>query len=85
MDLEFNSIGFEFEGNHYDSLIRKKQKDNTTEYYVTIMNGELEKLLFGNHIIAEVDGVLQIDNAIPDPKKAALKLAITRALYKFLI
>jgi hypothetical protein len=84
MDLEFNSVSFEFEGNNYLSLIRKKQKGNTTQYCITIMNGELEKLLFGNHVITEVDGVLQIDNAITDPRQAALKMAVSRALYKFL-
>jgi hypothetical protein len=84
-DLEFLSVSFGFEGENYYALIRKKEKDNSTQYHVTIMNGELEKLLFGNHIITEVDGMLQPDPTMEDKRLAELKRAITSALYKRLL
>lgn len=79
-DFEFLSVSFEFEGTEYNSLIRKKRKSDHNEYYITIMNGKLEKLLFGNHILKEVNGVLEIDHIIPSDKQSQLKLAIAKAL-----
>lgn len=83
-DSSFIQIGFTFEGRNYFSLLRKKVKGSTTEYHVTVMNGELEKLLYGNHVILETDGVLQIDQTITNQQQAVLKLCITKALYKYL-
>lgn len=83
-DFEFLSISFQFEGAGHNSLIRKKTKGDHNEYYITVMNGKLEELLFGNHILKEVNGVLQIDQIIPSDKQSQLKLAIARALKKHL-
>ena len=74
-DFEFLSISFEFEGTEYGALIRKKRKAEHNEYYITVMNGILEKLLFGNHILQEINGVLQIDHIIPSDNQSQLKLA----------
>lgn len=83
-DFEFLSISFQFEGAEHGSLIRKKRKADHNEYYITVMNGILEKLLFGNHILKEINGVLQIDQIIPTDKQSQLKLAIADALNKHL-
>lgn len=83
-DFEFLSLEFEFEGANYPALIRKKNKQFGVEYYITIMNGELEKLLFGNHIILETHGILEVDNKIHDLRQATLKLAIMRSLHQYL-
>jgi|GEM_PF-1362524 len=84
--FEFLSLNFEFEGNDYFCLIRKKKKGaGIVEYLITVMNGKLERLLYGNHIITEINGQLQIDNVVQNQKQAALKLTITKALHKYLV
>lgn len=81
-DSEFLSVSFQFEGTEQHALIRKKRKADHNEYYITVMNGKLEKLLFGNHILKEMNGVLQIDQIIPSDKQLQLKLAIANELKK---
>lgn len=83
-DVEFLSLEFEFEGAKYFSLIRKKKILNGFEYGITIMNGKLEKLLFGNHIIKQVNGTLHSDCQSTDKKLVELKQCITKALQKYL-
>lgn len=83
-DFEFLSVQFEFEGGTYYSLIRRKKKVSGIEYHITVMNGKLEKLLYGNHIIKQVNGVLQADVSTDDKKLMQLKQIITNALQKYL-
>jgi hypothetical protein len=83
-DFEFLSVQFEFEGGIYYSLIRKKKKINCIEYHITIMNGKLEKMLYGNHIIKQVNGRLHADCNTEDKKLVQLKQIITQALEKYL-
>jgi hypothetical protein len=83
-DSEFLSVQFEYAGEKFYSLIRKKKKINCIEYHITVMNGELEKLLYGNHIIKQVNGILQAESLSPDKKIAELKQCITKALQKYL-
>jgi hypothetical protein len=79
-DFEFLSVEFVFDGATYHSLIRKKKKINCIEYHITVMNGKLEKLLYGNHVIKQVNGILVSDCASDDKKLVQLKQIITRAL-----
>lgn len=83
-NFEFLSVEFEFEGGKYSTLIRKKKKMSGIEYHVTIMNGKLEKLLYGNHIIKQVNGKLSDDCVSADKKLVQLKQVITRALQNYL-
>lgn len=77
------NIGFEYKGCIHYSLIRVKEKENCTEYQVTVMDGNLEKLLYGNHIIKEVNGQLEID--LPDDnEKRELKTTIAQSLNTYL-
>jgi hypothetical protein len=76
------SIGFEFREAEYHAIIRIKEKETGTEYHVTIMNGELEKTLYGNHIITEKNGELQFDTR--DTEIGQLKYNITEALDNYL-
>ena len=84
-DSEFLSVSFQFEGTEQHALIRKKRKTGHNEYYITVMNGKLEKLLFGNHILKEINGVLQTDPVVPADKQSQLKLAIAGELKKHLV
>lgn len=47
------------------------------------MNGDLEKLLFGNHVIEEINGCLQIE-IYENNEQAKLKTIIAEALGKML-
>jgi len=57
---ELLSLAFEYEGAGYHSLIRVKKTEIGKEYHVTVMNGKLERMPYGNHIIHEVNGRLQV-------------------------
>jgi hypothetical protein len=83
-NFEFLSVQFEYEGEKFYSLVRRKKKINCIEYHITVMNGELEKLLYGNHIIKEINGILQAECLSINKKVAALKQCITKALQKYL-
>ena len=74
------SIGFEFQDAHYSFLARVKEKDNITEYHITVMNGQLEKLLYGNHILYAVNGELQVDSPLKTDDQSILKRQISEAL-----
>ena len=60
-------------------MIRVKKKGTTTEYCITVMNGELEKMLYGHHIITEENGRLMTGDT-PDAETARLKDCIAEAL-----
>ncbi|HMH21315.1 MAG TPA: hypothetical protein VK563_06050 [Puia sp.] len=72
-------IKFEFGGREYSALARVKEKDKRTEYAITVMNGELEQLLYGNHVIIEEDGEIRLDLS-PDTEVGRLKCIIAKAL-----
>jgi hypothetical protein len=76
------SLSFDFQGAPYEALARVKETTATTEYHITVMNGELEKRLFGNHIIIEEEkGNLRI-GPVSDDSIASLKCCIGEALKK---
>jgi hypothetical protein len=83
-DFELLSLGFSFESDNYNALIRVKKKLGRTEYHITIMNGPLEQLLYGDHVIYEVNGELSNDVAGGDKRKMALKKAIVKSLSDYL-
>jgi hypothetical protein len=77
------TIGFDFMEHFYYSLIRVKERENFNDYEITVMNGTLEKLLYGNHVIREKNGYLQVQtNTNTDQGK--LKVKIAEALSNFL-
>ena len=77
------TVGFEFFENLYFSLIRVKRKNDLNEYQITVMNGDLERLLYGNHIIREINGCLQIEVSEKNLQEL-LKLKIAEALSQLL-
>jgi hypothetical protein len=77
------SLKFLYADAEYYSLLRVKEKGNLKEYHITIMNGELESRLYGQHIVTEVDGLITVD--LPaDHELANLKLQIAEELSKYL-
>jgi hypothetical protein len=80
---KFLTVGFEFCGKLYRSLIMIKKRNNYKAYRITVMNGDLEKILFGNQIIKEVNGCLQIEVS-ENNEQVKLKTIIAEALSKLL-
>ncbi|MBS1563402.1 MAG: hypothetical protein JST39_03390 [Bacteroidetes bacterium] len=76
-------LKFEYRGTGYETLLRIKEKDNVTEYHITVMNGELEKMLYGHHVLVLENGSLQCGVA-PDAETALLKNSIAEALSHWL-
>ena len=52
-------IPFEYNGFHYVAVIRVRKNPGAREFHITVLNWELERLLYSNQVIQEVDGVLQ--------------------------
>ena len=74
-------IKFKYHETDYDALLRVKVKEAKTEYYITVMNGELEKKLYGYHVITEENGELQLGNP-PDKETGYLKSKIAESIRK---
>ena len=75
----FLILGFEYLDAIYYCLVRYKAQKEYSEYVVTVMNGELETLLHGNHVIKEKDGCLQLDSS-ENRMQNRLKEGVTKAL-----
>jgi hypothetical protein len=67
---------------HY-ALIRTKEYRERRLHFVTIMNGDLERLLYGNHIIEEKDGCFQSALPIVNKQIGELKQSIINALCRY--
>jgi hypothetical protein len=66
----------------YYALIRTKEDGDKRLHSITIMNGDLEQLLYGNHIIMEKDGCFQSVLPIVNKQISELKQSIINALCK---
>lgn len=80
---KFLVIPFEFCQASYYSLIMCKTKSECTEYRITVMNGELEKLLCGNNVITEMNGSLHLEIS-ENEQQERLKMEIAQSLVKIL-
>jgi len=78
------SLGFEFKDCHHSFLARVKETGNEIEYHVTLMNGELEKLLYGNHIITGSSNHVVADLPADNQEDQHLKFRIAQGLNKYL-
>ena len=76
------SLEFTYRSKSYYALIRTKEHKGEKFHSVTIMNGDLERKLYGYHTIIEKDGVFQSDEEIIDKEIAELKQSITGAFYR---
>ena len=76
-------VKFEFREAGYEALVRIKVKETKTEYYITVMNGELEKMLFGHHILTQENGIL-LQEAVASDDIRQLRQKIAEALKRCL-
>ena len=51
-------VEFAYRSKTYFALIRTKTNRLRRRHYVTILNGELEQLFYGHHIIIDDEGIL---------------------------
>ncbi len=77
------TINFDFLEHSYYFLAHHKIKGDLKEYYITVMDGSLEKILYGNHVIKEQDGSLLVEDSGYD-EQYKLKVKITEALSEYL-
>jgi hypothetical protein len=80
---KFN-LSFDFRGCQYVAAIRVRQNTGITEFDITVLNWRLERLLYGNQIIKEVDGTLQANVVQENEEQAELKLIIAARLGEYL-
>ena len=78
------SMQFFYQGDSHYVLISTKHPDGKPQYRITIMNGELEKLLTGSNVIHEINGKLLLDDCGGNQLKMELKKQIIKALAEYL-
>jgi len=77
-------IEFEYRGRHYDAAVRIWEMNKGREFQITVMDWELERILYGNHIMNEVDGVIHANVKPENNDQAELKLTIAARLGHYL-
>ena len=82
--LKMIAVPFQFRSKDYCSLVRLKRIQGCTEFHVTVMNGDLERALYGNHIYKYENGVLQAHSQIEDRQLAELQEQIGWAIMDYL-
>ena len=78
------SLEFKYHSKMYYALIRTKEDNEMRLHSVTIMNGDLERLLYGNHIIVEKEGCFQSALPITNKQIGELKQSIINSLCRFM-
>ena len=79
--LNMFTISFNYNGNEYNALVTEKIFENKRQYRVTIMNGDLEKLLHGNNVLI-IDDTENAQSELPSGEKEKLLSQIRSALIK---
>lgn len=77
------SLEFIYRSKMYYALIRTKDDGEERLHSITIMDGDLERLLYGNHIIREKDGCFQSVLPVVNKQIGELKQAIISALCRY--
>ncbi len=76
-------IRFEFSKTFYYALILCKAKADETEYRITVMNGDIEKLLCTNNMIREIKGCLHV-NFSTNKLQNQIKFEVAKAFGKII-
>ncbi|MDR3716448.1 MAG: hypothetical protein P4L51_26885 [Puia sp.] len=77
-------IEFDFKGRHHNATVRLVEKGGKHEYHITVLDWELERILYGNEVIGNADGSLQANLLPGKSEQNELKLAIATALSRYL-
>ncbi|MHA4808617.1 hypothetical protein ACX0G9_10955 [Flavitalea flava] len=73
-------IDFDYKEHSYNAVIRYKQKTGDREFDITVLDWELERLLYDNHLIREIGGSIQADLQLENKEQTELKLIIAAKL-----
>jgi hypothetical protein len=77
-------VEFAYRTKTYFALIRTKTHKLRRRHYVTILNGELEQLFYGHHIIIDNEGVLNSAEEILNADILELNQSVAEALGQIL-
>ena len=77
------SLEFKYHSRMYYALIRTKEDRDMRLHSITIMNGDLERLLYGNHVIVEKEGCFQSALPVMNKQIGDLKQSIINALCRY--
>ena len=77
-------LSFDFKDRHYDAAIRVRQRTRGREFTITALDWGLERLLYGNQVIQEIDGALQANVLAEKKEQTELKLIIAAQLSQHL-
>jgi hypothetical protein len=80
---KFITLAFKFCEKIYNSVILVKKNKDRTVYQITVMDGDLEKMLYGNHRIYEKNGILEVEPCA-NKDQQLLKTRIAEALSQLL-
>ena len=78
------SLEFKYRSKMYYALIRTKEDNQMRLHSITIMNGDLERLLYGNHLIVEKEGCFQSALPVTNKQIGELKQSIINSLCRFM-
>ena len=73
-------IEFCYKGERHYVLISTKHSGQELTYKITVMNGDLEKMLMDCNVIEEYNGQLVLDDCVGNRQKMELKKEIIQAL-----
>ena len=74
------AVPFEFNNEGYCALVRIKNSEEGGEFHVTVMNGELERALYGHHVFIYNNGVLHARSVAENQQLSALQEKIGWAI-----
>src|ERR1700678_4045481 len=78
------TLSFEYKGRTYTAAVKVEEKPDGHEFVITLLDGELDKLLSDNPIIREVDGTLEANVLAEKKDQTELKLIIASRLSEYL-
>lgn len=77
-------LEFDFKGRHYFAIVRDRETVTGKEFDITVLDWKLERLLYGNRLITEVDGTLEANVVVENKGQTELKLIIAVQLGRHL-
>lgn len=81
--MKMISIPFRYKQREYFSLVRVKCRCEEVKLEVTIMNGDLERILYGYHLFIYNLGYVEIGSYSEDPVVNQLQCTIRSAITKY--
>jgi len=78
------AVPFKFNDNDYCALARVKKSAEGQEFHVTVMNGELERALYGHHVFVYENGVLQARSVAENHQLSQLQEKIGWSILDYL-